>query len=95
MHIPAVEAEEALQVLAAHDLDPLPAADLVMKDSPYTRTRALLVLSYVHCVITRRRVSGRMHRPYLNGPFYAGAAARVHPFSSAASRQGPQPIQDF
>ena len=45
-----VEAEEALQVLAAHDLDLLPVADPVMKDSPYPRTRFTLMLSYVHRV---------------------------------------------
>ena len=57
MHIPAVEAGEALQVLAAHDLDLLPVADPVTKDSPYTRTRVFLMLSYVHRAFTKRRVS--------------------------------------
>ena len=96
MHIPAVEAGEALQVLAAHDLDLLPAADPVTKDSPYTRTRVLLMLSYVHRAFTKRRLSDMsVNRQYLKwySLFYAGAAARVHPFPSAARcRQGLSPF---
>ena len=96
MHIPAVEAEEALQMLAAHDLDLLPAADPVTKDSPYARTKVLLMLSYVHRASTRSRLSDMfVNRHYLKwySLFYAGAAARVHPFPSAANcRQGLSPF---
>ena len=52
MHIPGVEAGEALQVLAAHDSDLLPVANPVAKDSPYPQTRALLMSSYVHRAFT-------------------------------------------
>ena len=67
MRIPAVEAEGVLQVLAAHDLDLLPAADLAMKDSPYARTRGSLILSYVHRASTRKRKGNcsSMNRYYL------------------------------
>ena len=61
MHIPGVEAGEALPVLAAHDLDLLPVADPVAKDSPYPRTRVLLMLSYVHCAFTKRESSVNRH----------------------------------
>ena len=98
MHIPAVEAEEALQALAAHDLDLLPAADPVTKDSPYTRRRILLMLSYVHRAFKKRRSSNMsVNRHYLKwySLFYAGAAARVHPFPSAARcRQGLSPFNN-
>ena len=67
MHSPAVEAEEALQVLAAHGLDLLPAADPVMKDSPYALSGVVLMLSYVHRGSRkRRRASGNStNRHYL------------------------------
>ena len=54
MRLPAVEAEEALQVLVAHDLDLLLAADPATKDSPYARLRVSSMLSYVHRAFTRK-----------------------------------------
>ena len=54
MRVPAVEAEEVLQVLAAHDLDLLLVADPAMKGSPYARARVSLILSYVHRAFTRK-----------------------------------------
>ena len=104
MGIPAVEAEEALQVLAAHDLDLLPVANPAMRDSPYARTKVFWILSYVHRASKgkKRLVGGSMNRHYLSGTlesyFYSMQVRqlRVHPFPSAASAdKGLSPFKNF